>query len=204
MKKSMFPAVSIMALSIGMLACSQSDTSQPNNNVVSQDVIKISTGLVKGTTVNGITSFKGIPYAAAPVGNLRWAATQSAQTWDGVFNANTYGADCIQLPFPSDAAPLGTEPDEDCLFLNIWTKNSNDTQLKPVVVWIHGGGFVNGGSSPDVYSGEKFAEKDVIFVSFNYRLGRFGFFGHPALTALALLIKAYSDMEPSLKTTITA
>jgi para-nitrobenzyl esterase len=87
----------------------------------------------------------------------------------------------MQLPFPSDAAPLGTTPSEDCLVLNIWGPVKRTASQLPVMVWIYGGGYVNGGSSPAVYSGSQFAKRGVIFVSFNYRLGRFGFFAHPAL-----------------------
>lgn len=95
--------------------------------------------------------------------------------------ATSYG-DCMQLPFPSDAAPLGMKPAEDCLYLNIWRPAQAAGKL-PVFVWIYGGGFVNGGSSPAVYDGSPFARDGVLFVSFNYRLGRFGFFAHPLLTA---------------------
>jgi para-nitrobenzyl esterase len=85
----------------------------------------------------------------------------------------------MQIPFPSDAAPLGTEPAEDCLYMNVWTKPEFKNQ--PVIVWIHGGGFVNGGGSPSTYSGSAFARDGLVFVSYNYRLGRFGYFAHPAL-----------------------
>ena len=89
----------------------------------------------------------------------------------------------MQVPFPSDAAPLGTAPAEDCLYLNVWRPAGTRADAKlPVMFWIYGGGFVNGGSSPAVYDGSKFAEKGVILVSANYRLGRFGFFGFPELT----------------------
>jgi para-nitrobenzyl esterase len=88
----------------------------------------------------------------------------------------------MQLPFPSDAAPLGTESSEDCLVLNVWAPAKRSGHALPVMVWIHGGGFVNGGSSPAVYDGSQFARDGVVLVSFNYRLGRFGFFAHPALT----------------------
>ena len=87
--------------------------------------------------------------------------------------------DCDQLPFPSDAAPLGAGTSEDCLYLNVWKPAAPQTAKLPVMVWIYGGGFVNGGSSPLVYSGHHFAENGIVFVSFNYRVGRFGFFGFP-------------------------
>jgi para-nitrobenzyl esterase len=147
-----------------------------------QETVPVETGKLQGVTVEGVTAFKGIPYAAPPVGELRWRAPQPAAKWSGTRSAAQYGHDCMQLPFPSDAAPLGTVPAEDCLVLNVWTPAKRGGQRLPVMVWIHGGGFVNGGSSPAVYDGAPFARDGVVFVSINYRLGRFGFFAHPALT----------------------
>jgi para-nitrobenzyl esterase len=143
--------------------------------------VKIESGRLKGRTSEGVTSFKGIPYAAPPVGNLRWRPPQPAKSWTGIRQAAEYGADCMQKPFPGDAAPLGVTPAEDCLYVNVWTPAGRSKRL-PVMVWIYGGGFVNGGSSPAVYDGSQFAKRGVVLVSFNYRLGRFGFFAHPALT----------------------
>jgi para-nitrobenzyl esterase len=88
----------------------------------------------------------------------------------------------MQNPFPGDAAPLGVAPSEDCLYVNVWVPAVKPARKLPVMVWVYGGGFVNGGSSPAVYDGSQFARRGVVFVSFNYRLGRFGFFAHPALT----------------------
>jgi len=143
--------------------------------------VSVATGKLKGVHADGIDSFKGIPFAAPPVGPLRWRAPQPAAKWSGVRDASTYGHDCMQLPFPSDAAPLGTPPAEDCLYLNVWRPAAAKGEL-PVMVWIYGGGFVNGGSSPPTYSGAKLARQGIMVVSFNYRLGRFGTFGHPQLT----------------------
>jgi len=145
-------------------------------------IVTVETGKLRGDTANGVISFKGIPFAAPPVGELRWRAPQPAAKWSGVRSAAEFGHDCMQLPFPSDAAPLGTKPAEDCLVLNVWVPAHHSAKPLPVMVWIYGGGFVNGGSSPAVYSGSQFAQGGVVFVSFNYRLGRFGFFAHPALT----------------------
>jgi para-nitrobenzyl esterase len=145
--------------------------------------VKTGSGLVSGSVKDGVASWKGIPFAAPPVGELRWSAPRPAPAWSGVKEATAYAHDCMQLPFPSDAAPLGTPPDEDCLYLNVWAPERPAAAKLPVMVWIHGGGFVNGGSSPAVYDGSAFARRGVVFVSFNYRLGRFGFFAHPALTA---------------------
>jgi para-nitrobenzyl esterase len=144
--------------------------------------VTVESGVVEGVSAGDVLSFKGIPFAAPPIGDRRWKAPQPAATWTGVRQADAYGHDCMQLPFPSDAAPLGTPPDEDCLVLNVWRPAAAAAAKLPVMVWIYGGGFVNGGSSPAVYDGSAFAKRGLVFVSFNYRVGRFGFFGHPALT----------------------
>lgn len=146
------------------------------------EVVSVEGGQVRGRVAGEVLSFKGIPFAAPPVGELRWRSPQPVRPWAGVRDASAYGHDCMQIPVPSDAAPLGTTPAEDCLTLNVWRPATPGKKL-PVIVWIYGGGFVNGGSSPDVYDGAAFARKGLVFVSFNYRLGRFGFFAHPALTA---------------------
>ncbi|HEY4214972.1 MAG TPA: carboxylesterase family protein [Steroidobacteraceae bacterium] len=147
------------------------------------EMAKTDTGTVKGVSADGITAFKGIPYAQPPVGNLRWRPPQPAAKWKGVRNAKDYGPDCMQEPFPGDAAPLGVTPAEDCLYVNVWVPGAAKTGAKlPVMFWIYGGGFVNGGASPAVYDGSKFARDGVVLVSFNYRLGKLGFFAHPALS----------------------
>lgn len=140
-------------------------------------------GAVSGALTDGVASWKGIPFAAPPVGPLRWRAPQPAAKWTGVRQATEYGHDCMQVPFPSDAAPLGTTPAEDCLVLNVW-KPAKVTAAKklPVLFWIYGGGFVNGGASPPTYSGAELAKQGIMVVSVNYRVGRFGTFAHPALT----------------------
>jgi len=144
--------------------------------------VKVDGGLVTGAAAGGVVSWKGVPYAAPPVGERRWRAPQPVEAWTGVRAATEYAHDCMQLPFPSDAAPLGTPPAEDCLYVNVWAPEKPPAPKLPVMVWIHGGGFVNGGSSPAVYDGSAFARRGVVFVSLNHRLGRFGFFAHPALT----------------------
>jgi para-nitrobenzyl esterase len=144
--------------------------------------VKTDSGPVAGVIVDGVAAYKGIPFAAPPVGDLRWRPPQPPQAWTAPRVADTYAHDCMQNPFPSDAAPLGTPPAEDCLYLNVWTPAKPGKTPLPVMVWIYGGGFVNGGSSPAVYDGQHFARRGIVFVSMNYRLGRFGFFAHPALT----------------------
>ena len=150
--------------------------------VAASDEVKIESGRLKGVARDGVVGFKGIPFAAAPVGDLRWRAPAPVKAWTGVRPAAEYGADCAQKPFPGDAAPLGVTPAEDCLYANVWVPEGSAGKKLAVMVWIYGGGFVNGGSSPAVYDGSQFAKRGVVFVSFNYRLGRFGFFAHPALT----------------------
>ncbi len=148
----------------------------------SADQVKIDSGAIQGSTQDGVTSFKGIPFAAPPVGNLRWRPPQPVAKWTGVRQATQFSSDCMQLPFPSDAAPLGTSTNEDCLYINVWVPAHKSAEKLPVMFWIYGGGFVNGGSSPAPYDGTQFAKGGVVFVSFNYRVGRFGFFAFPALS----------------------
>jgi para-nitrobenzyl esterase len=145
------------------------------------DEARIASGRLKGAVSGKVVAFKGIPFAAPPTGANRWRPPQPVAPWTGVRPALEFASDCMQLPFPSDAAPLGAKPNEDCLYLNVWAPVPRSAKL-PVMFWIYGGGFVNGGSSPAVYDGTHFAARGVVFVSFNHRLGRFGFFAHPALT----------------------
>lgn len=144
--------------------------------------VTVDTGQLRGSESAAVQSFKGIPYAAAPTGALRWRAPQPAPAWTGVRDATEFRNDCMQVPFPSDAAPLGVGVSEDCLYLNVWRPTGTRQGPLPVVVWIHGGGFLNGGSSPATHSGADLARHGVVFVSINYRLGRLGTFAHPALT----------------------
>ncbi|WP_024462293.1 carboxylesterase/lipase family protein [Marinimicrobium sp. LS-A18] len=167
-------SVLIKAASLALVATSLSVNAAP------ELVREVEGGKVKGEVEQNVLSYKGIPFAQPPVADHRWRKPQPVASWEGVKDATSYASDCMQIPFPSDAAPLGTEPSEDCLYLNIWRPAESAEKL-PVLVWIYGGGFVNGGSSPDVYDGSAFASQGLVFVSFNYRLGRFGYFAHPAL-----------------------
>lgn len=144
-------------------------------------VVKTDAGAVQGESENGVDTWKGIPFAAPPVGALRWRAPQPPAPWTGVKTTTAYSHDCMQVPTPGDYAPLGTPPAEDCLYLNLWRPAAASGRL-PVLVWIYGGGFVNGGASPPTYSGANLAAQGVVLVSFNYRVGRFGTFAHPQLT----------------------
>jgi para-nitrobenzyl esterase len=146
-------------------------------------VVHIDSGRVRGQATAEVAAFKGIPFAKPPIGALRWRPPQTPTAWQDVRDAITHGPDCMQVPFPGDAAPLGVTPAEDCLYLNVWTPARFKGRNLPVMVWLYGGGFVNGGSSPPEYDGSAFARDGVVLVSFNYRLGTFGFFAHPALSA---------------------
>jgi para-nitrobenzyl esterase len=140
-------------------------------------------GMLLGSVDSGVLSFKGIPFASPPVGSLRWRAPQPVKKWKGRRDATKFGPDCLQQPFPPDDAPLRTKSAEDCLYLNIWTPEAPQRNARlPVIVWIYGGGFVNGGTSPAIYDGSAFARDGLVYVSFNYRLGRFGFFGFPEIS----------------------
>jgi len=146
-----------------------------------QDV-RIDSGTLHGAAADGVSAFKGIPYVAPPVGPLRWHAPEAPPAWTGARDATGFGADCMQNLFPG-ATGSGQPQSEDCLFLNVWTPAHPKGAKLPVMVWIHGGGFVGGSSALAETDGARLAKRGVVVVSFNYRLGRFGFFAHPALTA---------------------
>ncbi|MFM2482165.1 carboxylesterase/lipase family protein [Celerinatantimonas sp. YJH-8] len=144
-------------------------------------IIQLQSGRIEGTTHEQVDAFLGIPYAKPPVGKLRWHRPLSPEPWQGIKKTTEYGPGCPQVPYDGDTlASLPPNFSEDCLTINVWRPNDAVESL-PVMVWIHGGGFMNGGSASPTYSGESFARNGVILVSFNYRLGQFGFFAHPGL-----------------------
>jgi para-nitrobenzyl esterase len=135
-------------------------------------------GTLAGQSAGAVVAFKGIPYAAAPVGDSRWREPRRPPRWAGVREAVEFGAACPQDP------ALGGNPQpraEDCLFLNVWAPAALRGGHHPVMVWIHGGGFVAGAGSQQLYDGENFARDGIVLVTINYRLGSLGFFAHPAL-----------------------
>ena len=138
-------------------------------------------GRLIGARNEGVRIFKAVPYAAAPVGDLRWRPPGAPPAWRGERNASAYGPSCPQVPFAGDSQPLEPTFSEDCLTLNIWAPEGRGPY--PVMVWIHGGGFMNGGAATPTTDGRALARQGVVVVTFNYRLGRLGFFAHPALTA---------------------
>jgi para-nitrobenzyl esterase len=147
--------------------------------------VHIDSGLIEGTTSGekpAIRNFKGIPYAAAPVGNLRWREPQSVVPWTGVRSATTFGPHAMQGHLFSDMEFRDAGQSEDCLYLNVWTPAPTAGKKLPVMVWIHGGGFQAGSGSEPRQDGEQLAKLGVVVVNFNYRLGVFGFLAHPELT----------------------
>ena len=149
-------------------------------------VVNTNAGKVAGFKEGNINVFKGIPFAAPPVGDLRWKAPQKVQAWSGIKDCVQFAASPIQgepIPFMcwSEEFLIPKKPiDEDCLYLNVWSKAT--PVKKPVLVYIYGGGFRSGGAGCAIYDGKEIAEKDVVFVSINYRVGVFGFLAHPELT----------------------
>jgi para-nitrobenzyl esterase len=150
--------------------------------------VQLDSGLISGIAGSsaGVEVYKGIPYAAAPVGNLRWRAPGPVAHWDGVRKAEEFGAMCMRPAFrgAAGAAAPATPPkmSEDCLFLNVWTAAPSSSDRRPVMVWIHPGGYQTGSGATPGYDGQALAKKGVVLVTINYRLGVFGFFSHPELT----------------------
>ena len=167
------------ALAVLVAACSGAPQAQAPADPT---VARIETGDLKGVQTGEVIAFKGVPYAAPPVGDLRWRPPQPAAKWQGVRDASQHGAICMQkMPNPDNG--IGQYPaSEDCLTLGVWTTKLDHNAKQPVMLWIHGGGFVNGSGSADLYDGSQLAKRGVVLVSINYRLGRFGSFAHPLLT----------------------
>jgi para-nitrobenzyl esterase len=149
----------------------------------SPDTVILESGALKGELLAAATGdteirvFRGIPYAAAPVDELRWRAPQTAAAWDGVREATEFGAACPQQLYGAEQTIS-----EDCLFLNVWAPSVEKAKNAPVMVWIHGGGLNLGYSHRPIYDGSEFAKNGVVFVSINYRLGPLGFLAHPSLS----------------------
>jgi para-nitrobenzyl esterase len=153
--------------------------------------VKVDGGQVAGSVDRkSIAVFKGIPFAAPPVGDLRWRAPKPVIAWQGVKKADKFSAACVQEPSgPNGFGPWTAEfvthnkVSEDCLYLNVWTPAKSATERLPVFVWIYGGGFVQGSADVAIYDGQGLASKGLVVVTFNYRLGILGFLAHPELTA---------------------
>lgn len=158
---------------------------------IADEPVQTQQGQVQGVpgALDGITVFKGIPFAAAPVGDLRWEQPQPAEPWEGVRMADSWGDSCVQNPAP-ERFPVNSATDmpdspgisEDCLYLNVWTPAETADENLPVMVWLYGGAYNEGGGSAPFSQGDQLAAKGVVMVTFNYRVGSLGFFSHPELT----------------------
>jgi len=195
----------IVAILISSASAQEANKSKPEQ---ASAVVRVDSGQLQGVEADGVISFKGIPFAAPPVGELRWRPPQPTPRWTGVRQAAEFGRSCMQgrgsgppsgagaragaagaqgaPPAPAQApaaAPATQGPSEDCLYLNVWRPADPAASNLPVMVWIYGGGFVGGSSSSPNTSGIQFAKQGVVLVAMNYRVGRFGFFAFPALSS---------------------
>jgi len=145
--------------------------------------VKVEEGVLEGIILSsGVESFRGIPFAKPPVGDLRWKEPQAAEHWSGIRKADHFGYSPMQKPIYGDMRFRSPGISEDCLYLNVWRPKSLHSGKLPVLVYFYGGGFNAGDGSENRYDGESFAKEGLIVVTVNYRLGIFGFFAHPALT----------------------
>src|SRR5215472_6047908 len=168
---------------VGLVAASAQIVETP----IPGDPIAIDSGLVAGKMLSpGVKAYLGVPFAAAPVRELRWREPQPVTPWKGVYNADRKMPECIQVLRPHNINHyFGEEPtSEDCLYLNLWAPGSARAGSNlPVIVFIYGGGNTIGSSGNPLYGGEPMAERGAVFVNFNYRVGAMGFMAHPELTA---------------------
>lgn len=148
--------------------------------LTANDTVRVESGLISGSVVDGIRSYKGIPFAAAP----RWKAPQPVAAWEGVRESKDFGPDCPQAPYPQSSLYYSAprKQSEDCLCLNLWTA-AKAGEKRPVMVWVHGGALTRGSGATPAYDGTAMAKKGVVLVTINYRLGPFGYLAHPELTA---------------------
>ena len=175
----------------GLAGCTTTDTVASTSGF-SDGRVQIAHGWLQGGQgkLDGVQVFKGIPFAAPPVGDLRWEMPQPAAYWSGMRDATQWGANCVQNPaperFPPNSAtdmPDSPPMSEDCLYLNVWTPATSEDANLPVMVWLYGGAYNEGGGSAPFSQGDQLAQKGVVVVTFNYRVGSLGFFAHPELTA---------------------
>ncbi|MDF2159233.1 carboxylesterase family protein [Algoriphagus sp. CAU 1675] len=175
-----------LILFLGILACSKPSS----ENLIQVQSLEVTGGKVSGTqdSLSQVKIFKGIPFAAPPIGELRWKAPQPVLPWDGIKACVANPASAMQnppVPFFawSEEFLIPKEPiSEDCLYLNVWTGAEKSDEKRPVMVWIHGGGFSGGSGTVPLYDGLDLAKEGIVVVTINYRLGIFGFFAHPELS----------------------
>lgn len=162
--------INTLLLAVAMLLLGACTKLQPGQ-------VKVDGGIIQGTLTEDMAIYKGIPFAAPPVGNLRWKAPQPVEKWEGVKQTSEYA------PAPMQGGNPASGKSEDCLYLNVWSPAKAANEKLPVLVWIYGGGFSFGSTSDPVHNGENLARKGVVVVSIAYRVGQIGFLAHPELSA---------------------
>jgi para-nitrobenzyl esterase len=175
------PRLAILWVSLAVLLAA------PKADAALDSTVHIDSGVIDGipALTPNVMVYEGIPYAAPPVGDLRWKPPQPVTPWPAVRNADRYGPACMQ--YYMDAYSTANFGDyetksEDCLYLNVWTAAKTAADKLPVLVWIHGGGFRVGSATERLHHGDNLAAKGVVVVTLNYRLGVFGFLAHPELS----------------------
>jgi len=173
----------LVIVSIFMAPFAAMAQTKPASTNASALQVRTANGVLEGATAtSGIHEFKGVPFAAPPVGELRWKAPQPVKNWTGVRQAKQFGPRAMQLPLFGDMNFRSNGVSEDCLYLNVWTPAKTGKEQLPVLVYFYGGGFVAGDGSEPRYDGESLAKRGLVTVTVNYRLGAFGFMAHPELT----------------------
>ncbi|MBI1782759.1 MAG: carboxylesterase family protein [Sphingobacteriales bacterium] len=173
MKNSLFCFLVSLMLT-GNVSAQTNDNSSPR--------VKVENGILEGVDESGVNTFKGIPYAAPPVGEFRWREPQPVKNWEGLRKADKFGKQAMQLPIFGDMNFRSSGTSEDCLYLNIWAPSNAGKEKLPVLVYYYGGGFMAGDGSEPRYDGESMARHGIVTVTVNYRLGVFGLLSHPELT----------------------
>lgn len=186
MKISFFKRFLVVTCAVLMLICTAIVTAgcvhKTAQGLGTLETPKLDSGPISGTHRDGVWQYLGIPYAAPPVGEMRWREPQPVQAWEEVRPCNVYGPSCPQIDDDWRGQLAAGKMSEDCLYLNVWTPAESPAERLPVMVWIHGGAFKSGSGSLPLYDGHNLAARGVVVVTINYRLGPFGFLAHPLLT----------------------
>ncbi|WP_205503710.1 carboxylesterase/lipase family protein [Rufibacter psychrotolerans] len=175
--------LALLLLALFLAPVANAQTKRASTTSTSSNQVKTANGILEGTLEkSGIRSFKGVPFAAPPVGELRWREPQPVKNWQGVRKSTQFGPRAMQLPVFGDMNFRSNGVSEDCLYLNVWTPAKTGKEKLPVLVYFYGGGFIAGDGSEPRYDGESMAQKGMVAITVNYRLGVFGFFAHPELS----------------------
>jgi para-nitrobenzyl esterase len=180
LRRAVLFAVSAVSVAATVLVAGASRAVASSASAGANPIVRIDGGLIRGAGAAGVYSFRGLPYAAPPTGNLRWRPPQPASSWSGIRDATQFGPSCPQAQAFNPFLPPGTIS-EDCLNLNVYTPTLRSGSDRPVLVWIHGGGLIQDGGRN--YDGTKLAAAGTVVVTINYRLGALGFLAHPALAS---------------------